>query len=106
MLVDLYFKIQMVSFREKERLIEAVSIFLNHRADILRIYKDKKFRNINGINMKLQNIEFIATDGEKGLSSVSALDREIFEFRTNYPQIFNEDFESIARKYGFPNLSR
>lgn len=46
------------------------------------------YRNENGISMQMSAIEYLFTDGQKGLSSVSTLFREVF-------RTFNEDRSSF-----------
>lgn len=48
---------------------------------------DETFRNENGMVMKLANIMFLFTEGKKGLSSYSKLDKEAYElYKTDYPR--------------------
>ena len=57
---------------EKEKLSNLSNV-LNERADVLGIEKDEKFRNIAGLNMQTACIEYVATNGESGLSSANKL---------------------------------
>lgn len=46
---------------------------------------DETFRNENGMVMKLANIMFLFTEGKKGLSAYSKLDKEVYElYKTDY----------------------
>lgn len=48
---------------------------------------DETFRNENGMVMKLANIMFLFTEGKKGLSAYSKLDKEAYElYKTDYPR--------------------
>ena len=49
-----------------------------------RVSIDDTYRNINGMKMQLANVQYLFTNGEKGLSGASALIRQMFElYQTN-----------------------
>lgn len=80
---------------------------LLHLSNILRNYAinnglsiDKRYRNIVGIEMKLLNIEYLFTNGEKGLSSYSKLDLEMYNIYTSDIEKFKSILDDTKRKIG------
>ena len=51
------------------KVVQSISEELRKRAVNKGIEIDDVFRNTNGISMQLQTMEYIFTDGEKGLKS-------------------------------------
>lgn len=90
LLVDLYYKNKNGLIQNYDEKVEMLSSVLNKRADLLGIIKDEKFRNVTGIKMKLQNIAFVDSLGELGLSSVSELDKEVVNLYKNDSSKFND----------------
>ncbi|WP_256007496.1 HNH endonuclease [Pedobacter deserti] len=78
--LDLYFKLDAGNVHSKNQQILDLSKFLNKLPIHPNKPDDNKFRNPNGVSLKLSN--FLSIDGNyagKGMSSSSKLDREIFE---------------------------
>ena len=45
---------------------------------------DDTYRNVNGMKMQLANVQYLFTNGEKGLSSASSMIRQMYElYRVN-----------------------
>ena len=45
---------------------------------------DETYRNINGMKMQLANVQYLFTDGKKGLSGASAMIHKMYElYKTN-----------------------
>ena len=105
---------------EEALLVEAyVAVFIEERphdkivkelSDRLRFYGQKiygviddKYRNTNGINMKLRNIQYLFTDGESGLSSVSIMDKDIYNLYKQDQVKFRELLNEANQVY--PNLN-
>lgn len=67
---------------------------LRRLAYIRGITVDETFRNINGINMQLSNVQYLFTGGKKGLSGASRMIRNIYDvYINNYDQ-----FEAILEE--------
>lgn len=70
---------------------------LKNKAIKQELIIDDTFRNENGMMMKLANIMFLFTEGRKGLSAYSKLDKEVYElYKTNYSkylEILKKGFE-------------
>lgn len=93
--LDLYFTIQPKEMDNKNPKVIELSELLN----MLPIHKDKsesqKFRNPNGVGLKLSNFKAIDPDYDgKGMSSYSKMDKEVFfEFKGK-----NKELNSIANQ--------
>ena len=59
------------------------------RANRLGIVHDEKFRNLNGMKMMFQNVNYIATNGEQGMSAASASMRKIYGMLSTCPEAFD-----------------
>ena len=49
---------------------------------------DETYRNVNGMKMQLVNVQYLFTDGERGLSGASSMIREMYELCRNHPVEF------------------
>lgn len=93
--LDLYFTIEPKEMDNKNPKVIELSELLNK----LPIHKDKsesqKFRNPNGVGLKLSNFKAIDPDYDgKGMSSYSKMDKEVFfEFKGK-----NKELNSIANQ--------
>lgn len=48
---------------------------------------DDTYRNVNGMKMQLANVQYLFTDGQKGLSGASAMIRQMFDlYKANYAE--------------------
>ena len=99
LLIDLFRYTQEHSRKENIEAIRILSTLLNRRAEILKYKIGDTFRNMTGILMKLQNIEYLASDGKKGLSAYSILDQETYNFFINNPEDFKQQVIKIKSKY-------
>ena len=71
-LIDIYRRHEGKSHSQIEAELIKLSAALTTRADRLGIEHDEKFRNLNGMKMMFQNVVFIATNGQQGMSSASS----------------------------------
>lgn len=55
---------------------------------------DAAFRNVNGIRLQLANVQYLCTDGAKGLYGASSLMREMFQLY----KLSQAEFQEILRK--------
>jgi DNA-directed RNA polymerase alpha subunit len=99
LLIDLYFKIKQGCIEDIESAIDDLSNKLNDRAKKLQIKASINFRNTFGIKMKLQNLRYIDTKGEKGLSSNSKIDRFVMSIHSKHINSFNERLNNETKKY-------
>lgn len=81
LLVNLYFDIKQkgIAITEADEQIKWLSGVLVQYANERGYNVDDSFRNIAGIRMKLHNIEYIDTNGKKGLSAHSRLEQSVFD---------------------------
>lgn len=98
-LADIYIHSKGKTQNEIKDELESLSIGLNHRADQLGIIHDNKYRNMNGMNMTHQNIIFVMTNGQQGLSSANKLMYEVAKMVTEKPEIFELILEQFNHKY-------
>lgn len=67
---------------------------LRRLASINGIVIDESFRNINGMNMQLGNVQFLFTGGEKGLSGASRAIRNMYDIYQNDP----DEYKTILKE--------
>ena len=97
-LVNLYFKIESSPSNSEMQIQRFHEILLN-RAKLLGSITDDKYRNITGIKMKLQNIRFIVSEENTGLSSYSKIDELAIELFKEKKVIFDYILDEFERKY-------
>lgn len=97
-LVNCYINITEKGLDEQTE-IQRLSEVLIKRADILGIEYNDVYRNTTGINMKLKNIEYLVTDGQKGLSSYSLVDKKALELYNQLPETFELIIKEFNQKY-------
>ena len=96
LLVHYYCKIQegLISFdTAKAELSER----LRRKAERKGLVIDNIYRNQNGMSMKLGNMKYLFTEGQKGFNCYSKMDKEIYELYKNdkekYQQLLNKALE-------------
>lgn len=103
LLVDLYLYSKQNNKNDTDKAIESLSELLNHRAKELGYNVEDTYRNITGIKMKLQNIEFVFSKGETGLSAVSEMDTKISTFAIENFEQFNKEVNVIKKALSSDN---
>ena len=98
--VALYFLYIKYGFPIPKKSLEQLSLALNKRAEILGIDKDEKFRNISGLNMQSACIQYVATNGEKGLSAASKLFYDVHDLHSEERDKFQKIVDEFVEKYG------
>lgn len=97
-LYDLYFRnCQSISPPINE--LRQLSAQLNRRAGILGINVEEKFRNISGLKMQLACIQYVVTNGERGMSNANKLFYKTFELYQNDPERYSRILEEFRMKY-------
>lgn len=90
-------------FRTYERIengndFNAEAAYLSNQLRELAILRgffvDDTFRNTNGIKMQLANVQYVFTNGEKGLSGASTLIREMHQLYKSNPS----DYQAILKE--------
>src|SRR5665648_192952 len=84
---------------DKEIEIEKLSHYLKYSGAENELQMGEKYRNVEGIKMKLENIEYLMSDGNKGLASISNMDRYVFNLCKETPDEFNSELKLVIQKY-------
>lgn len=101
--LDLYFKLEPGQIHSKNPLIIELSELLNELP--LHTEKEERFRNANGVALKLSN--FLALDEAytgKGMSSTSKLDKEVFKEFENNKTLLRTLAEAIKSITTYPEI--
>lgn len=98
-IVELYYKYKNNEISDIESSLITLSKKLNKRADLLGIEHDEKYRNYNGMKMIFENIHYIDSKGEKGLSGSSELMRSVTELYHSNLYIFNQIAKEFNKNY-------
>lgn len=88
LLLDAYLRIEAGS--SQKTVAEELSDTLRLRAVNRGFDIDDQFRNVNGMIMQLSNMQFVMTDGKRGLYGASSLIREVVQKRKADPQWFDQ----------------
>lgn len=92
LLIEAYKKVENGNVSRKE-----VAEEISERLRTQGVIESTTYRNVNGITLQLGAIEFLMTDGARGISHVSYLFREIVD-------LYNEDHAAFARLLDEANL--
>ena len=98
-LIDIYKKTTGKSSAEIIAALSKLSVALRKRADILGIPHDEKYRNLNGLKIMYQNVRYIATDGQVGMSSTSSSMRKVYGLLTATPEVFELILKEFEGRY-------
>ena len=79
--------------------LESLSSVYVKRASMLGYDVDKKYRNVNGLNMQLACIHYVVTEGREGLSSASKLFYDTYDLYKNNKTKFDDILEDFNKKY-------
>ena len=96
-ILEQYLKVQKKDISRK-KAAEHVSCVLRKMATNKGLIIDEKYRNYNGIMMQFMNLEFIMSNGSKGLSSASKIFKYIVGLYTNNIDEYNNVLD-IAYSY-------
>ena len=98
-MVALYYKYKNDENIDLENEYVLLSRQLVKRADILSIQHDSKYRNINGMRTIFENVKYVDTNGENGLSGASQLVYEVVKLYNDKPFVFNMILTEFNEKY-------
>lgn len=98
-LIDVYRKSKGKSAEQIERELLELSNSFATRAQRLGIEHDEKYRNLNGMKMMFQNVAFVASGGEHGMSAVSASMKKVYELLTTSPEVFELILKEFTERY-------
>ena len=97
-LFDVYFK-NGASLSTPEEKLSEISKAYHNRANQLGLVVDEKFRNLNGLKMKIGCIHYVVTQGKSGLSGASKLFYKTYELFRNEPIRFRKIADEFHDKY-------
>lgn len=82
--------------------IEAAKLSETLRALAIRrsVSIEDTYRNVNGMKMQLANVQYLFTDGEKGLSGASSLIRQMYELYRDVPAEYQKILKEASRMAG------
>jgi hypothetical protein len=81
--------------------VQLISEELRKRATLLKMEIDAVFRNTNGINMRLYEIQYIASNGKTGMKNTSKLFIEtVKQYSDNIMDFQGEYQKAVAEIYG------
>lgn len=75
---------------EAARLSEKLRMLAIRRGNSI----DETYRNVNGMKMQLANVQYLFTDGQKGLSGASAMIRQMYGLYKTNPA----DYQSVLKE--------
>ena len=99
MLIDLYYRIQALPSSQVQIEINNLSSLLRKRAAILQKPVDERYRNIDGIKMRLKSIEYLISDGVSGLDSPSKASALALHLRQQLPDFFEQSVTEFYERY-------
>ena len=98
-LIDIYRRSAGKSTDQINAELLKLSNALVARANRLGIVHDEKFRNLNGMKMMFQNVNYIATNGKQGMSAASASMRKIYGMLSTCPEAFDLILAEFVQRY-------
>ena len=98
-LIDIYRRSSSKSNDEIKSELSELSQILQKRADHLGIRHDEKFRNMSGMAMMYENVVYVATKGQKGMSAASNAMYQVFEMSQTCPDVFDLILKEFRKKY-------
>lgn len=98
-LIDIYRRCEGKTPNQIETELIKLSAALTARADKLGIEHDEKFRNLNGMKMMFQNVIFIASNGQQGMSSASSSMYNVYDMLNTSPEVFQLILQEFTKRY-------
>lgn len=77
----------------------ALSKAFVERAERLGIEHDKKYRNLNGMKMMFQNVAYVASNGDHGMSAASSAMRKVYDMSNSSPEVFDLILKEFTKRY-------
>ena len=98
-LIDLYMREKHGEISDLDAELEELSKVLNRRADCMGITHDEKYRNMNGMKLMYQNVDYIATSGDRGMSAYSEAMRIVYKMSQLCPEAFQLILKEFNTRY-------
>ena len=96
-LIDVYRRSDEKSAEQIEVELLALSKAFVERAERLGIEHDEKYRNLNGMKMMFQNVAYVASNGDHGMSAASSAMRKVYDMSNSSPEVFDCNRQSRQR---------
>lgn len=98
-LINIYKRVLNSEIEDVNAELSTLSKALNKRANLLEIHHDDKFRNLNGMKMMYQNVVYVATNGEQGLSAASQAIYAVYNMSQSSPDVFEMMLSEFKDRY-------
>lgn len=98
-LIDVYRKSVGKTNEQIEFDLMNLSKALIVRAQRLGIEHDEKYRNLNGMKMMFQNVVYVATNGQQGMSAASTAMKKVYEMQNTSPEVFELILQEFTKRY-------
>ena len=98
MLIDAYLRV--AKGADFGQTAECLSLTLRRLALQSGQQVDDTYRNVNGMKMQLANVQYLFTDGQKGLSSASTMIRQMYELYKTTPAEYQMILKEAIRLTG------
>lgn len=95
-LIDVYRRSDEKSAEQIEVELLALSKAFVERAERLGIEHDEKYRNLNGMKMMFQNVAYVASNGDHGMSAASSAMRKVYDMSNSSPEVFDLILKTIV----------
>lgn len=81
----------------RKYVVQEISHKLRNKYNDIQI--DDKFRNENGISMKLGNIDYLFSEGKSGFKNYSKMEYELYDLYLNNKPEFNKILGDAKEEY-------
>ena len=98
-LIDVYRRSDEKSAEQIEVELLALSKAFVERAERLGIEHDEKYRNLNGMKMMFQNVVYVASNGDHGMSAASSAMRKVYDMSNASPKAFDLILKEFTKRY-------
>ena len=98
-LIDVYRRSNGKSAEQIEVELLALSKAFVERAERLGIEHDEKYRNLNGMKMMFQNVVYVASNGDPGMSAASSAMRKVYDMSNASPKAFDLILKEFTKRY-------
>ena len=98
-LIDVYHKSDGKTNEQIEKELIGLSKSLTFRAQKLGIKHDEKFRNLNGMKMMFQNVAYVASNGDHGMSAANSAMRKVYDMSNSSPEVFDLILKEFTKRY-------
>ena len=98
LLIDAYLKV--TKGADLGQTAEGLSLTLRKLAMQAGQTIDDTYRNVNGMKMQLANVQYLFTDGERGLSGASSMIRQMYELYKTDPAEYQTILKEAIRLTG------